>query len=394
MRSVVSKGGMPGRRKSLLIMLAVLAALPVLAGVKYFYRPEVDRIIVSSNGFPSAVNIEEKGEIQNFLQGLDDSVAGDSGEKSYRNAKFEFSIYRGAKQEKYLFNDHLSYFEPVEKKQYLASPRLKEILYSAIREMEQANPYGEFMDWKEVKKIFPRNTDAIVTDMETGLKFKVQRRAGSQHADVQPLTADDTAVMKEIFDGQWTWRRRAIIVEVGGRRLAGSMNGMPHGAGAIYGNDFPGHFCIHFRNSRVHGSGEADLAHQMMVWKAAGKTEAMLRQAGPEEIMWTFFTAIEQREYKLAASLTDGSRPGENLEKLFRDIIWLNVSLTVPAREAPKGEAAPKKFGNRVELHLKISWQDKKTGQHQNLPVTVAMVRSGKVFPWLIARDSIKPFLP
>lgn len=393
MRSVVSKSGLPGRRRVSLILLALLVTVLTLAVGKHFYLSRVDRIIISATGFPAAINIEKEGEIQNFLQGLKDSVAGGEPAKSYREAKFEFSLYRGREEEKYLFNDHLSFYQQADKRQFLASPRLKEILFRAIKEMEQANLYGEFLDWKEVKKIFPRYTNATVIDVETGRKFRVQRRAGGQHGDVQPLTADDTAVMKEVFGGQWTWRRRAIIVEVNGHRLAASMNGMPHGAGAIYGNDFPGHFCIHFKGSKIHGSGETDLAHQMMVWKAAGKTEEMLRQAAPEQIMWIFFTAIEQREYRLAVRLIDRPRTGENLTGIFRDVIWLNVALLTPARTEADRETG-KKYGDRVDLPVKISWQGKKTGSYQNVPVTLTLVRSGKVFPWLISRQSLAPFMP
>ena len=53
--------------------------------------------------------------------------------------------------------------------------------------------------------------------------------------------------MKTIYQGKWSWQRKAIIVELeDGRRLAASMHGMPHGAGAIRGNNFNGHFCVHF----------------------------------------------------------------------------------------------------------------------------------------------------
>lgn len=391
MRSVVSRSGLPGRRRFLLILLILLVTVPV-AG-KYLYRPRVDRIIISATGFPAAINIENAEAIQNFLQGFRDSVAGGEPEKSYREAKYEFSLYRGNKEEKYLFNDHLSFYQPVKNRQYLASPRLKEILFKAIKDMKQTNSYGEFLDWKEVKKIFSRYANATVIDVETGFEFKVQRRAGSQHADVQPLTADDTAVMKQIFDGQWSWRRRAVIIEVNGRRLAASMNGMPHGAGAIRGNEFPGHFCIHFRGSKVHTSGEADLAHQLMVWKAAGKTQEMLRQAKPEQIMWTFFTAVEQREYRLAAGLIDRPRAGENLPETFGDVIWLNVALAKPGGQGTDTKTG-EETGDRVDLPVKISWQGKKTGAHQNVPATLTLVRSGRVFPWLISRESLTPFMP
>ena len=129
---------------------------------------------------------------------------------------------------------------------------------------------GELVDWSEAKKIFALYAKATITDLETGLSFKVQRRGGSSHADVQPLTKADTATMKKIYGGEWSWNRRAIIVNVAGRRLAASMNGMPHGDGAIKDNDFPGHFCIHFQNSKTHGSKKVDPAHQEAVKRAAG----------------------------------------------------------------------------------------------------------------------------
>ncbi|MGE5415958.1 MAG: hypothetical protein ACM3UZ_04215 [Acidobacteriota bacterium] len=133
------------------------------------------------------------------------------------------------------------------------------------------NRFGELIAWPVVKNIFTMYSEAEVIDFETGKHFRVQRRAGSNHADVQPLTSDDTRVMKEIFQGKWTWERRAAVVVVGGRRIAASMNGQPHGAGAIKGNDFPGHFCLHFLGSKTHATGKVDIDHQKMVLKAGGK---------------------------------------------------------------------------------------------------------------------------
>ena len=43
--------------------------------------------------------------------------------------------------------------------------------------------------WEEVNEILPKYSKFTVVDMETGLEFRVQRRAGSNHADVQPLTS-------------------------------------------------------------------------------------------------------------------------------------------------------------------------------------------------------------
>ena len=44
----------------------------------------------------------------------------------------------------------------------------------------------------------------------------------------------------------------AVIIETGGRKLAASMSSMPHGIQYITGNNFNGHFDVHFKNSTRH----------------------------------------------------------------------------------------------------------------------------------------------
>lgn len=133
-----------------------------------------------------------------------------------------------------------------------------------------ADRFGVLMPWDEVKSYFAMFCRAEIVDVKTGKSFRVQRRGGRYHADCQPLTRNDTRIMKEIY-GEWSWDRRAVIVVVGGRRIAASMAGMPHGAGLIEDNDFNGHFCVHFWGSKVHASGRVDPEHQKRVLEAAGK---------------------------------------------------------------------------------------------------------------------------
>ncbi|MFZ5353190.1 MAG: LysM peptidoglycan-binding domain-containing protein [Bacillota bacterium] len=129
---------------------------------------------------------------------------------------------------------------------------------------------GEYLNWyDEVQYIFERGDIAVVTDVKTGKTFKVKRYQGHNHADAEPLTAEDTAVMKELY-GSWSWDRRAIIVTIDGRNIAASMNGMPHGTESITDNKFKGHFCIHFKGSKTHAGNRVDRTHQAMVKKAAG----------------------------------------------------------------------------------------------------------------------------
>ncbi len=126
--------------------------------------------------------------------------------------------------------------------------------------------------WTVVDAAFPRKSNAIVTDIATGITFQVHRYGGTNHADVEPVTAADTAKMKAAYGGQWSWSRRAVIVSINGRVFAGSMNGMPHGGQDIYNNNFDGQFCIHFLNSRTHATNRVDEAHQACVHQAAQYT--------------------------------------------------------------------------------------------------------------------------
>jgi hypothetical protein len=142
-----------------------------------------------------------------------------------------------------------------------------------------------------VEDIFARDTEAVVYDIDTGLSFKVLRSYGYNHADCEPLTKKDTEIMKTIYDGQWSWSRRAIIVTVDGIKIPASMAGMPHagldskaenatvsnrsggyGTGInldkVKNNGMDGHFDIHFYNSKTHGSNRVDENHQKMVTKA------------------------------------------------------------------------------------------------------------------------------
>ncbi len=133
----------------------------------------------------------------------------------------------------------------------------------------QPHPGVELLRWDEVQKIYAHGKVVRVIDVRTGKSFRVRRYYGTNHADSEPLTQEDTAIMREVFGG-WSWERRPIIVEVDGRRIAASMNGMPHGNGSIADNGFPGHFCIHFLGSRTHQSNKIDPAHQAAVLEAAG----------------------------------------------------------------------------------------------------------------------------
>lgn len=127
------------------------------------------------------------------------------------------------------------------------------------------------MDWwtSNIQSIFAKGVTATITDVETGLTWQEQRRGGTNHADVQPLTKEDTEKLKRAYGGKWKWDRRAIWVTIDGKNYAASMNGMPHGGSSIKNNGFDGHHCIHFTNSRTHCSNKVCPKHQAMIKRAA-----------------------------------------------------------------------------------------------------------------------------
>ncbi|MBR5230721.1 MAG: peptidoglycan-binding protein [Clostridia bacterium] len=123
----------------------------------------------------------------------------------------------------------------------------------------------ELIDWYKggIQQIFPRRGIAVLTDVRTGISFKIKRWSGGDHADVEPLTAADTAAMCRIYkvkDAQEIndknlYQRRPVLITIGSHSYAASMFGMPHNYPAgdtISGNDFYGQFCIHFTNSQLH----------------------------------------------------------------------------------------------------------------------------------------------
>lgn len=125
--------------------------------------------------------------------------------------------------------------------------------------------------WTEGASAFPVGAHATVVDVRSGIRFTVKRWGGVNHADVEPLTASDSAAMKKAYNGVWSWDRRPIWVLVGNRAIAASMNGMPHMGYSIQDNQFDGHFCIHMKNSRTHGTNRVDEAHQAAVEEAYQK---------------------------------------------------------------------------------------------------------------------------
>lgn len=134
----------------------------------------------------------------------------------------------------------------------------------------QKDGFGELLDWEYASWILDTYNIATIKDIETGKSFKIRRYGGSNHCDAEPLTAEDTAIMKGIYGGQWSWASRAVLVHINGKVLAASIAGMPHSFDSIPGNNFSGHFDLYFLNSRTHNDNTLKPEHQKAALMAAG----------------------------------------------------------------------------------------------------------------------------
>lgn len=154
--------------------------------------------------------------------------------------------------------------------------------------------FGEYLSWPTVMEMIDKGkTVFVIEDFHTGTTFKLLAAYGGVHSDVEPLTAEDAHIIKNLWGGEYSWIRRPVLVHLNGRVIAASLNGMPHagmdnkpegqyinvrsgGYGYGYnfdtvkGNDFDGHLCLHFKDSKLHANRKVDSKHQKNVRIAAG----------------------------------------------------------------------------------------------------------------------------
>ena len=122
----------------------------------------------------------------------------------------------------------------------------------------------ERLDWfKDGVDTFPRKAIIQIKDCQTGLIFNAQVLYGSNHLDVEPLTAADTQILLKINGGvDFSYRRRSMLVKYDGHVYAASIYSEPHGDETITDNNFDGQFCLHFYGSKTHGTDRVDEDHK------------------------------------------------------------------------------------------------------------------------------------
>ena len=126
----------------------------------------------------------------------------------------------------------------------------------------------EMLEWSEARRVMTIGTPATIIDLRTGITYQVASFSNGNHADVETITAEDTARMLEAFGGRWCWTPRPVLVLINGRSLVASINGMPHAGSTNFSNNMNGHVCLHFLNSPHFGNQQHGRDHQNAVREA------------------------------------------------------------------------------------------------------------------------------
>lgn len=318
------KNLLSGSSKILIYTMAVVLFLTITSAayVTFMYNPLVKmEITYAWPEYKGKLVIRDIKELTDFLKFYREvePIPGQLREEDfYYKVKLEFK-----RNLEYLFLDKtLKLYNPTTNT-YEYSPYVMSFLARHIAELDNSY-FGEIISWQEIAPKIPKGKVIELRDIDTGVTFKIRRYGGVSHADVEPLDAADTQILRNIY-GNWSWKRRGVVATIEGKKYAASINGMPHGGGKIWDNDFRGHFCLHFLSSKTHGGGRIDPAHQLMIHKAGGKLPELLDFAEPEKLTEYVLAAIVSEDWLPVRYIVD-SCVGENIWHGLKGIRYIAVN--------------------------------------------------------------------
>lgn len=107
----------------------------------------------------------------------------------------------------------------------------------------------QLLHWfDEVKPSLKTGQNLTVYEPTSGITFTLYVMSRGRHADVEPLTAEDTAKMMEAWNNEITWTPKAVYIGLpDGRWTLATMHNVAHGSQVIGdSNNFDGQNCVHF----------------------------------------------------------------------------------------------------------------------------------------------------
>ena len=116
---------------------------------------------------------------------------------------------------------------------------------------ENPVPAGELVGWEQVQALLELNASYTITDYNTGETFSMVYVGGEHHAEMECADAFNAGIFREVFGGEYNYSKRPVVISIGGRSIAASLYGWPHGEDHYSGNEMDGHTCLFFRREPV-----------------------------------------------------------------------------------------------------------------------------------------------
>ena len=106
----------------------------------------------------------------------------------------------------------------------------------------------QLLHWfNDVKPTLKNGQNLIAYDPDTGISWTLRIMSRGNHADVEPLTAADTAAMFQAFGNKESWGPKVVYIKLpDGRWSIASTHNVAHGSQTISDNNFDGQNCVHF----------------------------------------------------------------------------------------------------------------------------------------------------
>lgn len=143
----------------------------------------------------------------------------------------------------------------------------------AASEVRYANWYTEI---RARARLMP---DVVIYDPDTGLHYNLHMFSFGKHADSEPPTAEDTAIMYQVC-GENSWTAKYVwVIFSDGRVYIASTHSHGHEVDHTSGNNLVGHICLHFPRvmSEAEATGPYAVSHQKEILWGWELTQAMAK---------------------------------------------------------------------------------------------------------------------
>jgi len=138
-----------------------------------------------------------------------------------------------------------------------------------------------FANWyTEIRSRARSMPDVIIYEPVSGVHYNLHMFSFGKHADAEPPTAADTALMYQAI-GYNTWTAKPVwVIFSDGRVYMASTHSHGHEVDHTSGNDLEGHVCIHFPRvmSEAEETGPYAVSHQKAILLGWERTQSQIGQ--------------------------------------------------------------------------------------------------------------------